>query len=124
MKSCTFWDGHVIAQTVSRRLPTAVIRVRSQVRPCWICGGQSTTGAGFLRLLCFPLSIHIPPIAPYSSLSITRGWYSRPNSGRYIKWTQSHSTLKIFWVITSCNLVKVRNLLAAYSMLVSCLAYS
>jgi hypothetical protein len=37
--------GHAIAQAVSRWLPTAVARVRSQVRSC---GGQSGTGAGFL----------------------------------------------------------------------------
>jgi hypothetical protein len=37
-----------IAQTVSRRLPTAAARVQSQVRSCGTCGGQSDTGAGFL----------------------------------------------------------------------------
>jgi hypothetical protein len=28
------------------------------------CGGQSGAGAGFLRVLRFPLPIRIPPIAP------------------------------------------------------------
>jgi hypothetical protein len=28
------------------------------------CGGQSGAGAGFLRVLRFPLPIFIPPIAP------------------------------------------------------------
>jgi hypothetical protein len=48
--------GRAIAQTVSRRLPTAAVRVRSQVKSCGICGGQSGTGAGFLRVLRFPLA--------------------------------------------------------------------
>jgi hypothetical protein len=77
-----------MAQAVSYRFPTAVGRVRSQVRSCGICGGQSSTGAGFLRLLRFPVTILIPPNAPYSP--ITRGWYNRPSSGRSTKWTESH----------------------------------
>jgi hypothetical protein len=55
--------GRAIAQAVSRWLPTAAARVRS----CGICGGQSGTGADFLRSLRFPLPIFIPPIAPQSS---------------------------------------------------------
>jgi hypothetical protein len=43
-----------------------------------ICGGQSGTGADFLRVLRFPLPIFIPPIAPQSPLSIIWSWYSRP----------------------------------------------
>jgi hypothetical protein len=42
---------------VSRRRPTARARVRAQVRSCGICGVQSGTGAGFLRV----------PTAPHSS---------------------------------------------------------
>jgi hypothetical protein len=53
-----------IAQTISRRLPTAAVRDRAQVRSCEICGGQSATGAGFLRVLLFPLPI-IPSILPH-----------------------------------------------------------
>jgi hypothetical protein len=74
------FTGRAIAQAVSRRLPTAEARVRSQVRSCGICGGQSGTGAGFLRVLGFPLPILVPPTTPHSS-SIIRGWYNRPNIG-------------------------------------------
>jgi hypothetical protein len=56
--------GCAIAQGVSRRLPIAAARVRARVRSSEICGGQSDTGAGFLRVLRFPLPIFIPPIAP------------------------------------------------------------
>jgi hypothetical protein len=48
-----------VAQAVSRRLPTAAARVRS----CGICGGQSGTVVGLLRVLRFPLP-SIPPSAP------------------------------------------------------------
>jgi hypothetical protein len=69
--------GRVIAQAVSRRLPTAAARVRAQIRSCGICGGRSGTGVGFLRVIRFPLPILIPPVAPHSSFLI-RGWYNRP----------------------------------------------
>jgi hypothetical protein len=80
-----------MAQAVSRRLPTAAARVRAQVESCGICGGQNGTGADFLRILRSPLTVLIPPTAPYSS-SIIRGWYNTPVSGRRTKWTQSHPT--------------------------------
>jgi hypothetical protein len=83
--------GRAIAQTVIRRLPTAAARVRGQIISCGIFGGQSGTGAGFLRVLRFLLPILIPPTAPHSS-SIIRSWYNRPVSGRRTKWTRSHPT--------------------------------
>jgi hypothetical protein len=50
--------GGAMAQAVSRRPPTAEVRVRSRVSPCGICGGQSGTGTGFsLEFFGFPLSV-------------------------------------------------------------------
>jgi hypothetical protein len=86
--------GRAIAQAVIRRLPTAVAPVRTQVRSCGICGGQSGTGAGFLRVLRFPLPILISPNTPHSLSSIIRGSYNRPISGGHTKWTQSHPTTR------------------------------
>jgi hypothetical protein len=57
----------------------------------FVCG-QSGTGAGFLRVLQFPLPILLQPNGPHSPSSTTRGWYNRPKSGRRTKWTQSHPT--------------------------------
>jgi hypothetical protein len=58
--------GHGIAQAVSRWLPAAVARVQTRVWSSGICGGQSGAGAGFLRVLRFPLPIFIPPNSPSS----------------------------------------------------------
>jgi hypothetical protein len=41
------------------------------------CGILRGIGAGFLRVLQFPLPI-IPPISPQSPSPIIRGWYNRP----------------------------------------------
>jgi hypothetical protein len=70
--------GRAIAQAVSRWLPTAATRVRYRVWLSGICGGQSGPGAGFLRVLQFPLPISIPPVAPQSPSPIIWGWYNRP----------------------------------------------
>jgi hypothetical protein len=56
--------GRAVAEAVSRWLPTAAAWVRFRAA-CGVCGGQSGTGAGFLRVLRFPLPI-IPPISPSS----------------------------------------------------------
>jgi hypothetical protein len=58
--------GRAIAEAVSRWLPTAAARVQSQVLSSGICCGQSGAGAGFLRVLRFPLPIFIPPTSPLS----------------------------------------------------------
>jgi hypothetical protein len=78
--------GRTIAQAVSRWLPTAAAaRVRARVWSSGICGGQSGAGAGFLRVLRFPLPIHS---TKFSILTITRGRYNRPINGRRAEWTQ------------------------------------
>jgi ribosomal protein S14 len=56
--------GRAVAQAASRWLPTAAARVRVRAA-CGVCGRQSGTGAGFLRVLRFPLPI-IPRISPSS----------------------------------------------------------
>jgi hypothetical protein len=56
--------GRAVAQAGSRWLPTATSLV-CVLAACGVCGGQSGTGAGFLRVLRLPLSI-IPPIYPSS----------------------------------------------------------
>jgi hypothetical protein len=53
------------AHVASRRFPTTGFPVKSQVSPRAIRGGQSSTGAGYLRTLWFLAPIHIPPTAPY-----------------------------------------------------------
>jgi hypothetical protein len=57
-------EGRAVAQAVSRSFPTAAARVRVRAA-CGVCGGQRGTGAGFLRVLRFPLPI-IAPISPSS----------------------------------------------------------
>jgi hypothetical protein len=57
--------GSAVAEAVSRWLPTSGARVLVRAA-CGVCGGQSGTWAGFLRVLWFPLPIVIPPISPSS----------------------------------------------------------
>jgi hypothetical protein len=70
--------GRAIAQVVNRWLPTAAARVWARIWSCEICGGQSGAGAGFLRVLRFPLPIFILLTAPQSPSSIIWGLYNRP----------------------------------------------
>jgi hypothetical protein len=70
--------GGAIAQAVSRWLPTAAALVQTRVYSCGICGGQCSAGAGFVRVLRFPLPISIPPISPQSPSPVIWGWYNRP----------------------------------------------
>jgi hypothetical protein len=53
-----------IAQAVSRWLPTTAVRGSRPSRHVGFCGEQSGAGAGFLRVLRFPLPKFIPTIAP------------------------------------------------------------
>jgi hypothetical protein len=86
-------------------------------RSCEICGGQNGTGAGFLRVLRFPLPILIPPNSVYSS--IIRGWYNRPISGRRTKWTPPHGKknsssngyfISSYYCKENCNMTIARDL--------------
>jgi hypothetical protein len=52
--TCFYITGCAIAQAVSHWLSTTSARVRSRVCSSGICGGQSDTNAGFLRVLGFP----------------------------------------------------------------------
>jgi hypothetical protein len=54
--------GRDVAETVSRRPPTAEARVRFRVCPCRICGGQSGTRTGFPPVLRFSPVNFIPPV--------------------------------------------------------------
>jgi hypothetical protein len=63
--------GRAVDRAVSRWLPTAAAPLRVRAA-CGVCGGQSGIGAGFLRVLRFPLTI-IPPI-----IIITRVWHNWP----------------------------------------------
>jgi hypothetical protein len=81
-------EGRVVAQAVSRRIPTAAARVH--VRAAYeVCGGQSGTGPGILRVFRFPLPI-ISPISPSSYSPL--GSHNRPISGRSAELTQLDST--------------------------------
>jgi hypothetical protein len=62
----------------------AAARVQSRAWSSGICGGESGAGAGFLRVLQFPLPF-IPPNSPSSQ---SRGAGNRPVSGRRAEWTQ------------------------------------
>jgi hypothetical protein len=55
--------GRAVAEAVILWLSTVAARVRVRAG-CGVCGGQSGTGAGFLRVLRFPLPIIIPSIYP------------------------------------------------------------
>jgi hypothetical protein len=74
--------GRAVAHTGSHRLPTAGSRVRARVKSCNVCGGQSGTGAGFLRVLRFVLPLIHPTNCSTIITIITQGWYSRPINGR------------------------------------------
>jgi hypothetical protein len=60
------FQSRSITQAVSRWLPNTTAWVRARVWSSGIYGGQSGAGAGFLRVLRFPLPIFIPPNSPSS----------------------------------------------------------
>jgi hypothetical protein len=62
----TFFTSHAIVQAVASFLLWQS-GFDPGVRSCGLCGGQSGSDVGFLRVLWFPLPILIPPNTPYSS---------------------------------------------------------
>jgi hypothetical protein len=83
---------------VIRRLRTVAARVRDQVNSWVICVRQSGPGAGYLRVLKFPLPILIPQSAP-QSCTMVWGWWNRPVSQSVSQW---HSTK---WILSINTLV-------------------
>jgi hypothetical protein len=67
------FPSRAIAQVISRWLPTAATRVRTRLRLCGICDGQSGARSCFLRVPRFPMQILILPTAPYKSIILRAG---------------------------------------------------
>jgi hypothetical protein len=68
-----------MAQAVSRRPLSAEARIRARSSLCGIGGGQSGTGAGFLRVLWF---FHVSIIPSWLFILIIWGMTNRPARGR------------------------------------------
>jgi hypothetical protein len=87
----------------SGRLPTATTRVRAQVRSYGICGGQSGTGAGFLRVFRFP---HANSYSNNCSIFIIiYQWVADLRSGL----TQPHKINKIIHLCENLKSCKTMN---------------
>jgi hypothetical protein len=65
-----------IAQAVSRLISISATRVRSQLKSCRICGGQSGARAVLLQVLQLPLPVFIPPTASHSLVVLSSDAYS------------------------------------------------
>jgi hypothetical protein len=109
---------------VLRRLVAGFPPLRPGFKPrsCYVryMVDKVALGAGFLRVLRFPLPILIPLNAWYSS-SIIRGWYNRPVSGQITKWTQSHPTpRKLVYLLRHCQISRLVSLIDARFYFVKC----
>jgi hypothetical protein len=82
-----------IAQAISRRLPTAAARVRSQVTSVGFVVDKVALGQVFSEHFGFLCKFSFHRLLQ-NHCHIVWGWYNRPNSGRPTKWTQSHPTSK------------------------------
>jgi hypothetical protein len=56
----------VIIHVVSSRFPNTAAGIRTHIRSYVICDGRTVTGAGFLRVLWFPLRFLNTVTSPYS----------------------------------------------------------
>jgi hypothetical protein len=61
---------------IFRRVPTATAQVEYQARSRGICGGQSGSGAGILRVLRIPLPVLIPPSVAHSLIILSPTLYT------------------------------------------------
>jgi hypothetical protein len=77
----TVCPNSVPAPALSHLVSTAAARVPTRVKLCGICGGQSSTGAGFLLVLRSPMSLTLLTVLQ-SSPSTIQGWYNGPINGR------------------------------------------
>jgi hypothetical protein len=69
-------------QAISRRPLTAEVRVRGQVSPFGICGGQSGTGTGFCPSSSVFVCLYYSTMALHAHVSITWETNNRPVGGR------------------------------------------
>jgi hypothetical protein len=87
------WEGCVVAQAVSRWLPTATVRVRVRAT----CGGLWWTKRHWCRFSpSTSVSLANHHFTNFSIIMITRGWNNRPISGRSAEWTQLDSTPPLY----------------------------
>lgn len=75
-------------------IPTMTVQIQS--RPGGICG-QSGTGAGYLWVHWFPLTVLIPPT--YSHSFITQDWHKRPNSGWCMNYINHHAHFILLYLL-------------------------
>lgn len=69
-----YYYGHAIDHSGDCLHLTAAVQVQFDVSLYGICGGQSNTGANFLKIQCFPLTILLLPNAHFLSCIIW-SWY-------------------------------------------------
>jgi hypothetical protein len=87
VKRLTTTDGRVIAQVVSRWLPTAVARVRVWAEHVGCVEEKVALGQIFSEYFGFPSQ----SLFRQFLIIITRGWHKRPIGGRSAEWTQLDS---------------------------------
>jgi hypothetical protein len=76
-----------------------------------ICGGQSGTGAGFLKVFQFPCQSFIPPVAQQSSSYIIQDWCNRAINGLNISGCGYTPPTKNRAIVQLEGLDKLKNLI-------------